>query len=180
MSSDERVDRRIWWLTVSKAADRSSRMDRKAKNSKNSSDWQHFRYLRNKCVTQIRKAKSDFYVNEICDSSVNPSKFWKVIKSLSSDSRDTVMPNILKLNDTIITDRKSMLDSLNQHFISSGLLFEHTTQQQRRQEDCSLSRENVPIDFDFVPIAIQEVYDALRRLNTKKSSGPDGLDPYFF
>ncbi len=25
-SSDERVDRRIWWLTVSKAADRSSRM----------------------------------------------------------------------------------------------------------------------------------------------------------
>ncbi len=26
MSSDERVDRRIWWLTVSKAADRSSRM----------------------------------------------------------------------------------------------------------------------------------------------------------
>ncbi len=89
------------------------------------------------------------------------------------------MPNILKLNDTIITDRKSMLDSLNQHFISSGLLFEHTTQQQRRQEDYSLSRENVPIDFDFVPIAMQEVYDALRRLNTKKSSGPDGLDPYF-
>ncbi len=26
MSSDERVDRRIWWLTVSKAADKSSRM----------------------------------------------------------------------------------------------------------------------------------------------------------
>ncbi len=26
MSSDESVDRRIWWLTVSKAADRSSRM----------------------------------------------------------------------------------------------------------------------------------------------------------
>ncbi len=50
---------------------------------------------------------------------------------------------------------------------------------QRRQEDYSLSRENVPIDFDFVPIAMQEVYDALRRLNTKKSSGPDGLDPYF-
>ncbi len=26
MPSDERVDRRIWWLTVSKAADRSSRI----------------------------------------------------------------------------------------------------------------------------------------------------------
>ncbi len=128
---------------------------------------------------QIRKAKSDFYVNEICDSSVNNSKFLKVLKSLSSDSRETVMSNILKLNDKIITDRKSMLDSLNQHVMSSGLLFEHTTQQQRRQEDYSLSRENVPIDFDFVPIAMQEVYDALRRLNTKKSSGPDGLDPYF-
>ena len=53
------------------------------KKSKNSSDWQHFTHLRNKCVSQIRKAKSDFYLNEICDSSHNPSKFWKVIKSLS-------------------------------------------------------------------------------------------------
>ncbi len=36
-----------------------------AKKSKNSSNGQHFRHLRNKCVSQIRKAKSDFYVNEI-------------------------------------------------------------------------------------------------------------------
>lgn len=29
------------------------------KKSKNSSDWQNFRHLRNKCVSQIRKAKSE-------------------------------------------------------------------------------------------------------------------------
>ena len=41
------------------------------KKSKNSSDWQHCRHLRNKYVSQIRKAKSDFYVNEICVVSIN-------------------------------------------------------------------------------------------------------------
>lgn len=40
-----------------------------AKKSKNRSDWQHFRHLRSKRVSQIRKVKSYFYVNEICDSS---------------------------------------------------------------------------------------------------------------
>ena len=48
-------------------------------------------HLRNKCVSQIRNAKSDFYVNEICDSSDNPSKFWKIIKSLSQGTRDNVL-----------------------------------------------------------------------------------------
>ncbi len=37
MSSDERVDRRIWWLTVSKAADRSSRM--RTDDWDESNDW---------------------------------------------------------------------------------------------------------------------------------------------
>ena len=95
------------------------------KKSKNSSDWQHCRHLRNKYVSQILKAKSDFYVNEICDSFHKPSKYWKVIKSLSQGTRDNVLPNTLKFNEKNITDKKGMLDSLNQHFISSGLLFEH-------------------------------------------------------
>ncbi len=43
----------------------------------------------------------------------------------------------------------------------------------RGDKRITLCRENL------VPIATQEVYDALIRLNTKKSSGPDGLDPYF-
>jgi len=54
-----------------------------------------------------------------------PSKFWKVINHCLLTLKDTVMSNILKLNDTI----------------SSGSLFEHATQQQMRQEDYSLSRD---------------------------------------
>jgi len=42
-----------------------------------------------------------------------------------------------------------------------------------------LSRENIPIDFDLVPIATQEVNDAQIRLNAKKSASPNGLDPFY-
>ena len=48
-----------------------------------------------------------------------------------------------------------------------------------RQEDYSWSRNNAPFDFDLVPIATKEVIDTIIKLNAKKSSGPDGLDPYF-
>ena len=48
-----------------------------------------------------------------------------------------------------------------------------------RQEDYPWSRDNAPFEFDLVPIKTQEVNDALIKLNAKKSSGPDGLDPLF-
>ena len=102
-----------------------------------------------------------------------------MIKSLSSGSKDTVLPNTLKLNDVTITDKKSMLDSLNQHFISSGLLFEQDIPQVVSQQDHSLSRENLPFDSDLAPLSRDEIYDSLSRLNAKKSPGPDGLGPFF-
>lgn len=42
------------------------------------------------------------------------------------------------------------------------------------------SNEKMPYDFNFAPITINEVREALKKINTKKSTGPDGLDPYFF
>lgn len=47
-----------------------------SRKSKSHSDGIRFRYLRNRCFSMIRKAKSHFYVKEMCDTLKNPSKFW--------------------------------------------------------------------------------------------------------
>lgn len=86
-----------------------------ARKSKSYSDWIRFRCLRNRCISLILKAKSDFYVKEMSDSLNNPSKFWKVIKSMSSGTGNSVLPQSLKLENEIIKDKTSMLNTLNQH-----------------------------------------------------------------
>lgn len=55
----------------------------KARSTKAESDWLHFRKLRNLCTSQIKKAKSDFYLLETSQNLNNPIKFWKMVKSLS-------------------------------------------------------------------------------------------------
>ena len=38
-----------------------------ARKSKSQYDWIHFRHLRNKCMSLIPKAKSDYYIKEMSD-----------------------------------------------------------------------------------------------------------------
>lgn len=43
----------------------------------------------------------------------------------------------------------------------------------------SNSNEKMSYDLNFAPITINEVCEALKKINTKKATGPDGLDSYF-
>ena len=72
--SDKIHERNVAWAT--------------ARKSKSQFDWIHLRFLRNKCMSLIRKAKSDFYIKEMSDMK-NTSKFWKVLKSMSSSTSDS-------------------------------------------------------------------------------------------
>ena len=147
-----------------------------ARKSKSQSDWIHFRHLRNKCMSLIRKAKSDYYIKEMSDMK-NTSKFWKVFKSMSSSTSDSVLPKEIRVENEIITDKTKMLYILNQHFIASDKLFEKEMPLKTAQNS-SYAEQKLPFDFNVTPITINEVRDALKKINIKKSAGPDGLDPH--
>ncbi len=79
----------------------------KARRSGQENDWVNFRYLRNKCTTQIRKAKSQFYLDETTRNLKNPAKFWRIINSMKTvqNSSFSALPKLVNVNNVQITDK---------------------------------------------------------------------------
>jgi hypothetical protein len=86
-------------------------------------------------------------------------------------SSDIVLPKEIRVENDIITDKTKMLSILNQHFIASGKLFEKEMPLKTAQNS-SYSEQKLLFDFNVTPITINEVRDALKKMNTKNGSWP--------
>lgn len=76
-----------------------------------------------------------------------------------------------------VHDKMEILNSFNEHFISSGSLFDSTCSVS--VNPCTDKPGYVDQSFNFVPFSVQEVQQALKALDCRKTSGPDLIDPYF-
>lgn len=79
--------------------------------------------MRNKCISVIRKAKSDFYLTSLANTQRNTASFWKTVKSLKTRPTSALPPQIGDENN-VISDKSKMCDAFNHHFVASGLLFD--------------------------------------------------------
>ena len=151
-----------------------------ARNTASQSDWAHFRHLRNKCTYAVRKCKSDFFLNSLSSNLNNPSRFWKTIKSLEHPISDTTLPQHIAIDAQQISNKETIVNLFNKHFIKAGDLFEQTHSNTVSSSADYLSKSPTSITgdrFDFEIIPLSAVLKALKEIDPKKSSGPDGLDP---
>ena len=106
----------------------------------------------------------------------DPRNFWKAVQSLSAacDNTNELPPCIVK-NAVTVSDKSEMLNCFNEHFISSGFLFNSVTP----PEIESVNDNTVVLDhnFSFAPFSVSEVHKALKQLNPRKPTGPDLLEP---
>ena len=152
----------------------------KARESNSSSLWSRFWCLRNKCTASIRKCKSEYYFNLTSENLNNPSKFWKTIKSLNPTATASLPQQIIHCSQPT-TDKQSIVDLFNEHFISAGYLFDRLFP---GLTSGVLSSPPTAVEtpgsygFAFEHVSTASVLKALKAIDPKKSSGPDGLDPY--
>lgn len=154
----------------------------KARKSGSDVDWLHFRQLRNRFVSYVKSAKSKYYLSVTTENLSNPRKFWKAIKSLSTSEISNELPPCLTTTSGIISDKVKMLNCFNEHFVSCGKLFDSVQNSTSVSAvSASVHCTDKPIDtpFMFSPFNVGAVHDALCKLNTKKSAGPDNLEPFF-
>lgn len=130
----------------------------------------------------IKKSKSEYFVNETTKNLNNPSKFWKIIKASFGNISCNELPPYVMIDSGKVTDKQKMLACFNEHFISSGSLFESlcpvspgSCVQENPSDPCLISEKL----FFISPLSINKVHKALQELDTKKSAGPDNLDPFF-
>lgn len=74
----------------------------------------------------IKTSKSQYYLNLINDNMNDPSKFWKLTKSLIGLKTSTNFPKALKLNQRLITDKVDIVNTFNSHFISAGSMTDNS------------------------------------------------------
>ena len=72
-----------------------------------------------------------------------------------------------------------MLGCMNEHFVTSGSLFESLTN--ARQESTSVFSGDTSMShcFTFNPVTASEVHKAFKLVNIRKPTGPDNLKLYF-
>ena len=98
----------------------------------------------------------------------------------------------LNVDDVVVTDKKHMAELFNHHFIKSGILFDSAMPPCPSNisssptpnvtiPDASSSSSTAPLQsFSLQAVTDSEVLKELLKLDPKKPSGSDGLDPFFF
>ena len=88
---------------------------KRAINYASQTHWRSFKKLRNEVNIQMRNAKSIFFHDKIndCSRSNDPKKAWTLINTLLGKNNKPNNLSELLVNDNLVSDPKSMADSLN-------------------------------------------------------------------
>ena len=144
--------------------------------------WESFKKLRNEVNIQMRNAKSIFFRDKIndCSRSNDPKKAWTLINTLLGKNNKPNNLSELLVNDNLVSDPKSMADSLNDYFVNIGL----TLAAEYEEESCNVAQtisDNINsfqcAQFKFSPIPVDNVVSTLRGLKANKTNGLDKIPP---
>jgi hypothetical protein len=82
---------------------------------KKTNNHAEYKLWRNKVVRLTKKAKKRFYIEAIESNKRNPTVLWRHMKGICPGKKDKA-PDILQVNNEIVTDTKSIANSLNTYF----------------------------------------------------------------
>ena len=158
------------WLTnnIKRLMRKRKRLYDKYKRSKNQTDFNNYKQVRNDVTFQIRKAKNeelDKLKNKLKDPNICQKDWWKTLKYFIKPDQDSSIPP-LKSNDIIYCKDEHKADKLNEFFTQQTILDEH---------NASLPRTRITPLYNLHSLRItsEEVKSTLLSLPTGKASGPD-------
>ena len=173
-----------WMTTIIKNEIRDRDYHKKKAIKHNSKyHWEMYKKSRNKVNINIRKTKSEYFVNKIrdCANVKDPKKSWSLINSLLGKNSKSTHINELKVNNNTITDSTLIAESLNNYFINIGPQLASDISSYE-EPDNDLNDENVSgarlsqnTSFHFSQIEIHNVYSILNNLKANKSTGLDKI-----
>ncbi|CAB3993600.1 Hypothetical predicted protein, partial [Paramuricea clavata] len=131
-----------------------------------------YKRCKNKLNKLIKKTKEEYFKTKLFNAN-NSKESWQAINELLNKKPKTTHVTQLNVDDQVITGDTNIADCFNQYFSSIG---------------CKLSKnvQNINVDpmtfvtptessFHFSCILVQETFDALNQLNSRKSPGLDGI-----
>ena len=103
----------------------------------------------------------------------NPSKFWRLLKSLSG-KRSSPPPNQpIKFGNKVFTKSKDIANGFVKQYSSVA---PHQSDRNARRINRNLRRSH-PLDSSYAPFTVLNTVDAIRNSKSSTAAGPDGLTP---
>ena len=129
---------------------------------------------------EIREAKSKYFCEKIehCTLSNNVKKTWSLINAISGRKRKSANVKDLLINDTIVSDDKTIAESFNDYFtnITVKLAAESEQLYANNLGDEPTSHQHCPgTHFYFSEISASNVALRLQNLKASKATGMDNI-----
>ena len=155
-------------------------------------NFERYRILRNKCVKAKLKSQRQYFA-ERCDGGPKNQHFWSTIKPFVNSKYNIKENVILRENDDIVNDAESVAKIFNEYFtqIASDIGFNDPIPDDYDNDNVLISliakydkhpsitaKKAVPRGhrtFEFKHVDINQVYEILVNINTKKATGYDGI-----
>ena len=168
------------WLnsSVAKQLRERDRLLKIAKRSQNPADWESYKAARNKAVSILRRAKSQFFKTTLEHSKNNPKGIWRTIKSLIGVNKQQSIHH-LTIDGHNIVKNKEMAEAFNTHFstiadklrnLLPDMLFDTT-----KLGNFVRSRKDESAVFLIPSITEREVTSYLLKIDSNTSTGIDDI-----
>ena len=139
-----------------------------------------YRHIRNKINKQNFELKRQYFSERLAQAKGNMKESWKTINQVLNKRSKSTNIDLLKGPGREIVDRKEISNTMNAYFCSGG-------------KDLASKIEDVPNPmltgeynhnpdnrrFNFRPIVVQDIRDAMSKIKTSKSLGSDIISSYF-
>ncbi len=149
-------------------------------DTRKESDISAYKQKRNKVNIAVRRAKSDYQKKLLKESSKDPNKFWRTLKSIyPTKTNDTQSMKTLDVNGVKIRDSHLIADAFCSYFASIV-----TTLKKNAFPLCNFiwkkpTKMSAKTDqkFIFKAVSWQEVEQQLKSIKRNKATGLDNLPP---
>ena len=161
------------WLTneIKIMIRKRKRLYNKYKITKNIIDFENYKHLRNKVITEVRKSKqlqTDKLAEKLKNKDIGQRDWWRVLKGFIKPEQASTPPPLVK-DDIVHSDETEKANILNDFFAEQTVL---------NEINASLPADSPqpPYGLDSLSTTPQEVEMILKSLKLGKAAGPDSIN----
>ena len=156
---------------------------RKARKTGREVDWSTYRRLRNDVTRKIRYSKSAYTRSIVRENISHPKQFWNIIKRCYPVKQQKEVPaKLISVNGKLTSDKKIIANGFCKFFAEIGKRIQAALPSisnpvWKNQENISMKEKVNPKNchFKFKETSARDIYENLKSLKRKKSSGYDEI-----
>ena len=139
-----------------------------------------YRHIRNKINKQNSELKRQYFSERLVQAKGNMKESWKIIKQVINKRSKSTNIDLLKDSGREIVDMQEISNTMNSYFCSVGK--DLASKIEDAPNPMLTGEYNLNPDnrrFNFRPIVVQDIRDAMGKIKTSKSLGSDNISSYF-